>query len=99
MSALHVASGDKISENSVATCGCMASVLGLYLLKVGLETMVHADRTKTCLKITNYTNVEIQHNAYRRGGVCCLEHDFGIEALNYCGTDDTRVHPQSRIHC
>jgi hypothetical protein len=82
VSGFHVASGDKVSENSVATCGCMAPVLCFYLLKVGLETTVHADRTKTCLKMPSYTNVEIQHNAYRRGGVCCLEHDFGIEALN-----------------
>jgi hypothetical protein len=82
VSGFKVASGDKISENSVATCGCIAPFLGLYLLKVGLETMVHGDGTKTCLKMTSYTNVEIQNNAYRRGGVCCLEHDFGIEALN-----------------
>jgi hypothetical protein len=82
VSGLNVASGDKIPEYSVATCWCMAPVLGLHLLKVCLEMMVNADRTKTCLKMTSYTNVEIQHNAYRRVGVCCLEHDFGIEALN-----------------
>jgi hypothetical protein len=43
----------------------MAPVLGLYLLsrvKTGLKTMVHADRLKKFLKMTSYTNMEIQPN-------------------------------------
>ena len=54
--------------------------LTLIRVKAGLETTVHADRTKKCLKMTSYTNMEIQPNKYRRGGVCRLEHEFGIEA-------------------
>ena len=46
--------------------------LTLCRVNVGLEMLVHADRTKTCLKMTSYTNAEIQDNAYRRGGVCLL---------------------------
>jgi hypothetical protein len=34
--------------------------------------MIRADGKKTRLKLTSYTNVEIQNNAYRRGGECLL---------------------------
>jgi hypothetical protein len=54
--------------------------LTLYRVQVGLETMVHADRTKTCLKITSYTNVEIQHNVYHKGVVCLLRtRNYGMK--------------------
>ena len=46
--------------------------LTLSRVKVDLETTVHADRTKKGLKMTSYTNMEIQPNNYRRGGVCLL---------------------------
>ena len=50
----------------------------LCRVKVGLEMMVHADRTNTCLEMTSYTNVELQNNAYCRGGVCLLTSGYYV---------------------
>jgi hypothetical protein len=54
-------------------------------MKIGFETMVHPDRIMTCLKMTSYTNMEIQHNGYRKGGVCLLT------TRNYDGKTENNV--------
>ena len=46
--------------------------LTLCRVNVGLEKKVNTDRTTTCLKMTSYTNMEIERNIYLGGGVCLL---------------------------